>query len=71
MWFPIESAPKGGTYVLVSDGVEVEKAKFHEWEHFFTEQKIRGWVLNWNTEYGCPDEWMTATHWQPLPEPPQ
>lgn len=61
-WRPIESAPRDGTYVLLTDNRcnpchLIARWKFDRW---------------WGqaTPSGKSIIWTDATHWQPLPEPP-
>ena len=70
-WQPIETAPKDGTSVLVFNGLDVSVGYWFIWEHFFTGDRLSGFVKNWNNEFGCPDSFVgDATHWMPLPPPP-
>jgi len=58
MWQPIESAPRDGDILLFDCGVI--------WVGSFVKE---GGTLPWFTyQYGS--ELEQATHWQPLPEPP-
>lgn len=68
MWQPIETAPKDGTPVLVYAMI-VNPSYWHECMRdlppFMT-------VARWHNDAGwavC--EVREATHWMPLPEPPQ
>ena len=58
-WQPIETAPKDGKRVLVTDGFEVCDAYFRSGEWW---------------QYECGDDWYSVsinpTHWMPLPQPP-
>lgn len=61
-WRPIESAPRDGTYVLLTDNRcnpchLIARWKFDRW---------------WGqaTPSGKSIIWTDATHWRPLPEPP-
>lgn len=59
-WQPIETAPKDGTSILVTDGFDVCDAYFRggDW---------------W--QYQCGDDWYSTsinpTHWMPLPDAPE
>lgn len=59
-WQPIETAPKDGKSILVTDGFEVCDAYFRggDW---------------W--QYECGDDWYSTsinpTHWMPLPDAPE
>lgn len=58
-WLPIESAPRDGRDVLISCGEGLRIAQFS--------------YGAWWTGFDCygNDKWTeSATHWQPLPEPP-
>ena len=58
-WQPIETAPKDGKRVLVTDGFEVCDAYFRSGEWW---------------QYECGDDWYSVsinpTNWMPLPQPP-
>ena len=55
-WQPIESAPKGGTRIIVFDGKTVLMAKWSE--------KFKDWI-------NLTGVWaIRPTHWQHLPKPP-
>ena len=57
-WQPIETAPKDGSRVLVVSGEEYHVASWHG---------DNGYGLEWfNDEIMVP-----ATHWMPLPSPPE
>lgn len=61
-WQPIETAPKDGSWILVSDpsGTWMDSARFYE-----------GAWCSWPTticQYGPEED--PPTHWMPLPEPP-
>ncbi len=59
-WQPIESAPRDGKSILVTDGYDVCDAYFRggDW---------------W--QYQCGDDWYSTsinpTHWMPLPDAPE
>jgi len=58
-WWPIETAPRDGTAILV-----YEPGFFHTaaWE-------ANEFKAGWTNAYGS---WLVdVTHWMPLPEPPQ
>jgi len=59
-WQPLETAPKDGREILLfAQGIQVVA----HWDEFG-----RGWVMR---ERGKPkDQWVFASHWMPLPEPP-
>ena len=60
-WQPLETAPKDGREILLfAQGILVVA----HWDEFG-----RGWVMR---ERGKPkDQWVFASHWMPLPEPPE
>lgn len=60
-WLPIESAPEDGTEILVWDGRGITSVRWH----------FSGWSLvycGWRAEDG---DFDGATHWMPLPAPPE
>lgn len=68
-WRPIETAPKDGTAIWVTDGSRAEGASFtnDRWV------KNTGTTIPWvgSDDYGgLEDLWDEPTHWQPLPTPP-
>jgi hypothetical protein len=76
-WQPIETAPKDGTCILVWDGSEINTAEwrcandFEVVRHRFL-SKTYGWYIPYSEQDeqgGAVD--VQATHWMPLPEPPQ
>lgn len=68
-WQPIDSAPRDGTLILVSNGEDVGVAGFVN--NRFCWAKGAGWAWEGDGDYGglADCDW-TLTHWQPLPEPP-
>ncbi len=79
MWQPIETAPRDGSEVLLSNGRDVWTAAWCvEWYGTklpgrlpYSGQVVEpGWLRsNLDEEYGYPEN--DATHWQPLPDPPK
>ena len=71
MWLPIESAPKDGTWVLLTgEGGDYHASYGECWMsigRFDPGGYNDKWRDQWDDYYG-PYE---PTHWQPLPEPPQ
>lgn len=68
-WLPIESAPKDGTRVLLTDGSEIVCAGWRT--HI---NGVLGWVLLDSPEDSLSVTFEHATLWQPapsLPEPPE
>jgi len=79
-WQPIETAPKDGTRILISNGDYVCEAKMESRE-YESEEYVRterdGSVISRRSKRT--DYWWRptldwaydATHWMPLPEPPK
>jgi len=82
-WQPIETAPKDGTRIIIcSNGMVFEGKvwKFYEteknwigeviwWDSGWYMDQVEGWmVANCDEEYGV---LLEASHWMPLPPPPQ
>lgn len=66
-WQPIEIAPKDGSDILCTDGLEVKTA-FWSTNAWVTWNREGSWraLLCWSdSEIICP------THWMPLPKPPK
>jgi len=63
-WQPIETAPKDGTHFLAYDGEYIQVCKF---------MKTGMLAMVWDGEPFSTDENTDcdATHWMPLPEPPE
>lgn len=59
-WQPIDTAPKDGTFVLITDGETIEVAR----------TLGSGWIASDGADfdYGRWDEHLT--HWMPLPPAP-
>ena len=70
-WKPIETAPKGWDKpVLVAYRFRGQMAVCEAYwkDHWYGDKKQPGWMLaNCDEEYG---DYLDATHWMPLPEPP-
>lgn len=62
-WMPIESAPKDGSYVLLS-GIELPVWQ-GSWVGTSGRYAINGW-----TRFNSVDTGWHPTHWMPLPDPP-
>ena len=62
-WQPIESAPRNGDHILVSDGTLIFLA--------YSYTKADVWRDSWNGSGMTNDHDFTPTHWMPLPEPPK
>lgn len=72
-WLPIETAPKEGTEILVMH-VCIETQIVHNafWIEDEDDKKETGW---WSYEHSEVsriklDDWLTPTHWMPLPSDP-
>jgi hypothetical protein len=62
MWQPIESAPRDGTFVLLTDA-NCDPC------HLIAQWKVDRW-WGQRTNSGKAIIWTVATHWMPLPTPP-
>jgi len=58
-WRPIETAPKDGVFVLITDG-DVVQIGYYE-DH----------LTAWRSDADQCRLWSDPTHWQPLPAPPE
>ena len=58
-WQPIETAPKDGVFVLITDG-DVVQIGYYE-DH----------LTAWRSDADQCRLWSDPTHWQPLPAPPE
>jgi hypothetical protein len=70
-WMPIESAPRDGSSVLLSDGCYVGEGFWHDGSGCYGHRGQAGWF--WECDRGdllIADN-APATHWMPLPEPPE
>ena len=75
-WQPIETAPKDGQDIIVMYmhiETQVVHAAFWMSESDCEDTDEVGW---WSYEYSEVsriklDDWMTPTHWMPLPSPPE
>ena len=66
-WKPIETAPKDGTRVLLSNANGTWMGEFKE--QFKDDRPWFSVLLNhWHMSPYCSTE---PTHWQPLPSPPE
>lgn len=61
-WWPIETAPKNGTTILLSNGTWIN---FGRWHRHLYGRGSPGWVIN---DCGTVER---ITHWMPLPVPPK
>ena len=74
-WQPIETAPKDGTEIIVTDGYEVWTAK-HSVSNIRNYAPFFATTCNGRLWYRGPDwceerEYFDSTHWMPLPAPPE
>lgn len=64
VWQPIETVPKTGTYLLLTDGEEVGQASW--W--------VSEWMIHIGNDTYSHVSWLSMcyspTHWMPLPPPP-
>lgn len=61
-WQPIETAPKDGTNIIITDGCGCYSVV--SWANY--------WAIWLFPGYGDSDnEFYYPTHWMPLPEPPE
>jgi hypothetical protein len=73
-WQPIETAPKDGTEVIVSDGRDVFTARYRlsncaNDEPFFAVSGD-GDFFNRGTDWNFEPDYRWPTHWMPLPDAP-
>jgi hypothetical protein len=67
-WLMIETAPKDGTQILITDGEQIEVG---HWGTVPCTISARcGWRYGPGDIYSGYDEMETPTHWMPLPSPP-
>ena len=77
-WLPIESAPKDGAHILLSNGTEVSQGWWEHEEPYIREQRDSEGVYIDQQEHDGYDGWIDCgggmlpepTHWMPLPPPP-
>ena len=78
MWQPIETAPKDGSQILLTNGVDVAQGWWVNEEQFIEEiRDIDGRHVDQIESDGFTD-WLdceggmnpSPTHWMPLPPPP-
>jgi len=82
-WRPIETAPRDGTWVMLSGGETTEgdypdelgeerkRPVIAKWERDLDDRFIDdGWVFcYWDGDWR--DGYLHPTHWRPLPNPPE
>ena len=64
-WQPIETAPKDGTDILISNPKKWLYLRIAYWRKT---QKAKNWKRGWFVEDGY--DYNNASHWMPLPELP-
>lgn len=77
-WQPIETAPKDGTVILVTNANyfgEVQRCQIVSWSGVILDSSRPGFSnVGWHNQFSDVDEDEPAknlfTHWQPLPAPP-
>ena len=71
IWHPIETIPRDGTAILITDGKRVGCAVFVN-ERFCWADGNGEAIWSGDSEYGGFDDvgWEIS-HWMPLPDPPQ
>jgi hypothetical protein len=77
-WQPIETAPKDGTPILLSNGTDVEQGwwmheeggitEHRDMDGRYTGQTESDGFIGWWDVSGCMQP--EPTHWMPLPDPP-
>ena len=68
-WRPIETAPKDGTAILVTDGIDAAVARWGYGNLWKFEPKR--WIYGESQgEYNVYQEFDSPTHWMPRPELP-
>jgi hypothetical protein len=65
-WQPIETAPRNGRKIIVSDGFNVTMAWYVDDEYAEADEGEPGW---YEDEFDV--MLRQPTHWMPLPEPPR
>ncbi len=71
-WLPIETAPKDGTNILISDGYFVELASWAECAQFEQMEEGPGWQVFCaeDTWYSVAYKEQDVKYWQPCPVAP-
>ena len=69
-WQPMESAPKDGTRMLVTDGDQMEVCEWGQTALVDSPYCI-GWRYGCGDDYSCYDEIHNPTHWMALPPMPE
>lgn len=69
-WRPIETAPKNGESVMVSDGANVGESSWINGRWVQTSCGTSAWEGE-GDRGGLADLDIAPTHWMPLPDPPK
>lgn len=78
-WHPIDTAPKDGTVILVTNAnyaYEVQRCQIVNWGGIISDaSRPRFSNVGWHNQLSDEDEdepdAVMYTHWMPLPEPPK
>jgi hypothetical protein len=73
-WEPIETAPRDGTEIIVTDGRDVFTARYRisncANDAPFFAVSADGEFFNRGTDWQFEPDYRWPTHWMPLPAPP-
>lgn len=69
-WQPIETAPKDGSMVLLSDGTYVDAGFYHDGSACYGHRGGAGFFCEEDRGNLLTASNFPATHWMPLPQPP-
>ncbi len=77
-WQPIETAPKDGTHVILTNGTAVSEGWWEHQEPYIRPERNAYGGIQDQAESDGYDDWLDAlggmqpspTHWMPLPAPP-
>ena len=69
-WQPIETAPKDGSMVLLSDGTYVDAGFYHDGSGCYGHRGGAGFFCEEDRGNLLTASNFQATHWMPLPPPP-
>lgn len=74
-WQPIQTAPKDGTQILITNGIDVCTARYRISNEYndrpFFCTTANNEYFNIGTYYRGLYQYINATHWMPLPKPPR
>ena len=65
-WQPIESAPKDGRPIIVTNGVDIDKAEWAQWHP----DMDGGWRTHLSHDSDYDNFMENVNHWMPLPDLP-